>query len=226
MPSKKKLTRKEISKTPPPKTSPVLKLAATIKGGRADEAWARAADLPDQDAALDVLVKKAGSHKRLTLDQIRAVFPDVDSDPDLVIDLRKLLRDLKIKIVANGTLPRTDAEESSEPEPEPNGRITYELGEVTSDPVRMYLREIGRVALLNGEEEGRLAALMVQGEMAKQALRRAGLSVKTKARLRTFMRVGEDARTQLAEANLRLVVSVAKRYIGRGMSFLDLIQEG
>ena len=68
------------------------------------------------------------------------------------------------------------------------------------DPVRMYLKEIGRVPLLSAEEEVRLAKRMEQGD--------------------------EEAKKQLAEANLRLVVSIAKRYVGRGMLFLDLIQEG
>ncbi len=211
---------------PKPKRSKVLKLATSLKGTRSDEAWARAADLPDQDAALDMLVKKAGVHRRLTLDQIRTVFPDVDSDPDLVADLRQLLRDLKIKIVANGAGPGGDADETPESEPGTEGRLTLEIGEVTSDPVRMYLREIGRVSLLTGEQETQLAVQMQQGEMARHALKRANLSMKTRARLRAQIHGGEEARLRLAEANLRLVVSVAKRYIGRGMSFLDLIQEG
>ncbi len=68
------------------------------------------------------------------------------------------------------------------------------------DPVKMYLKDIGKVPLLSGEEEARLAQLMQEGD--------------------------EDAKKKLSEANLRLVVSIAKRYVGRGMQFLDLIQEG
>ena len=68
------------------------------------------------------------------------------------------------------------------------------------DPVKMYLKDIGKVPLLSGEEEARLAQLMQEGD--------------------------EDAKQKLSEANLRLVVSIAKRYVGRGMQFLDLIQEG
>ncbi|MFI3237019.1 MAG: RNA polymerase sigma factor RpoD [Lachnospiraceae bacterium] len=78
--------------------------------------------------------------------------------------------------------------------------LTVPDGISVEDPVRMYLKEIGKVALLNAEEEIRLAKLMEEGD--------------------------EEAKKRLAEANLRLVVSIAKRYVGRGMLFLDLIQEG
>ena len=208
------------------KSSKVLTLAAALQGGRADAAWARAADLPDQDAALDMLIRKAGPHKRLTLEQIRTVFPEIEEDPDQIADLRRLLAEMRIKVVANGAHPIREPEEDIEPTEEVVAKTTLELpGEVASDPVRMYLREIGRVPLLNSDDESRLAAAMHQGEVAQQALQRT-TSPKTQQRRKTEIAAAEVARTRLAEANLRLVVSVAKRYIGRGMSFLDLIQEG
>ncbi len=95
-----------------------------------------------------------------------------------------------------------------------------------SDPVRMYLREIGRVPLLKGDDEARLAAAMHKGETARQAILRSKDNEKARVRLKATIDAADLARQRLAEANLRLVVSVAKRYIGRGMSFLDLIQEG
>ena len=97
-----------------------------------------------------------------------------------------------------------------------------------SDPVRMYLREIGRVALLTAEDEARLAQAILDGLEARDRMKAGdGPLPEEEARaLESTVRMGESARLRLAEANLRLVVSVAKRYSGRGMSLLDLIQEG
>ena len=101
------------------------------------------------------------------------------------------------------------------------GIAIADLESSLDDPVRMYLREIGRVPLLTAEEEVRLAQLMERGKAERQR----GERLKVTPNYR-YMREGEDAQQRLTEANLRLVVSVAKKYIGRGMSLLDLIQEG
>ena len=96
------------------------------------------------------------------------------------------------------------------------------------DPVRMYLKEIGKVDLLSGEEEIELAQKMEAGDMAFTQLKEEGdeLDEEAKAELQALIDEGDMAKKKLAEANLRLVVSIAKRYVGRGMLFLDLIQEG
>ena len=97
------------------------------------------------------------------------------------------------------------------------------------DPVRMYLKEIGKVPLLSPEEEIDLAQKMSSGNLAQEQLDSAeegSLSTEETAQLKALLKEGEKAKQKLAEANLRLVVSIAKRYVGRGMLFLDLIQEG
>ena len=93
------------------------------------------------------------------------------------------------------------------------------------DPVRMYLKEIGKVPLLSPEEEIVLAQKMSAGNLAREQLEEGG-DLPDAAQLRALAKEGEKAKQKLAEANLRLVVSIAKRYVGRGMLFLDLIQEG
>jgi len=175
---------------------------------------------PDMDAILDHLVALAGSRRRLTLEQVRREFPDVEQDPGLLADLKQLLAEVHV------TLDLSAQEGGALREEEAPLVIETVETEAGSDPVRMYLREIGRVPLLNSAEEARLAERMQRGLAALEQLKRPGLDLKTRQRLKLEVEEGEDARQKLAEANLRLVVSVAKRYIGRGMSFLDLIQEG
>src|ERR1700736_6276763 len=98
------------------------------------------------------------------------------------------------------------------------GIVVADIESSLDDPVRMYLREIGRVPLLSAEEEVRLARRMERGR--NEQIRSAAL------RDYRIIEDGEEAQRRLTEANLRLVVRVAKKYIGRGMSLLDLIQEG
>jgi RNA polymerase primary sigma factor len=106
-------------------------------------------------------------------------------------------------------------------------------GAGTADPVRMYLREIGQVPLLVAQEEVDLAMRIEAGVLAEERLAELDLSGEfdkldpiEKAQLRRTVRDGERAKRELTQANLRLVVSIAKRYLGRGMQILDLIQEG
>ena len=108
-------------------------------------------------------------------------------------------------------------------------RVTHSEGG-SFDPVRMYLKEIGKVPLLTAEQEVTLAKRIEAGLLATQTLEAEGatepLADSRRAGLQAVQRDGELARRQLTEANLRLVVSIAKRYVGRGMALLDLIQEG
>jgi RNA polymerase primary sigma factor len=120
-------------------------------------------------------------------------------------------------------------EDDSPSEDDVETRLAEESGRLsTNDPVRQYLHEIGRVALLTLEEEIDLARRVEDGEEAKKEFGALPDDADEKLR-RTLRRKGQDgdaARQHLIEANLRLVVSIAKKYTGRGMSFLDLIQEG
>ena len=108
-----------------------------------------------------------------------------------------------------------------------SARVTHSEGG-SFDPVRMYLKEIGKVPLLTAEQEVTLAKRIEAGLLAAESIETEGDAVaeSRRASLQAVQRDGELARRQLTEANLRLVVSIAKRYVGRGMALLDLIQEG
>jgi RNA polymerase primary sigma factor len=123
-----------------------------------------------------------------------------------------------------------DFEDEDESEALGQGREEGELT-LSVDSVRAYLKQIGKIALLNAEQEVRLATRIEAGLYAAERVRRAeGVADKLSPQLRrdlcSIIRDGKLAKNHLLEANLRLVVSVAKRYTGRGMPFLDVIQEG
>ena len=146
--------------------------------------------------------------------------------------------------VEGDAMPAAGAIEQEEPEPDPNERRRRNdrLARMrqapagssgVSDPVKMYLREIGRVSLLNAEQEVSLAQRIEAGVHAEERLADlnasgeiGSLEPAVKAALRRQARDGEAAKSELTQANLRLVVSIAKRYLGRGLPMLDLVQEG
>ena len=115
-----------------------------------------------------------------------------------------------------------------------DNRETQEVDEFDSgstenlnDPLRGYLQDIGRRKLLTPQQEAEFGALMVEGRHAAKRLEEADdVSARERRELREAVKKGEEARASMAEANLRLVVSIAKRYQGRGLSLFDLIQEG
>ncbi len=149
--------------------------------------------LGDKAEALIVRGKEQGY---LTPDEIRSTFPELEAEPDQIPRIFAAFQDLGIEVTDRGQ----DFEETVEIDEERISSIQMTDSIPLVDPVRIYLKEIGRVALLKAEEEVALAKAIEAGD--------------------------EAARHHLTEANLRLVVSIAKKYMGRGLSFLDLIQEG
>lgn len=132
--------------------------------------------------------KKSGT---LTYKEIMDELENIDLGPEQIEKIYEVLESMGIEVIG---------EPNSEEEVEEEFDLTIPEGIAIDDPVRMYLKEIGKVPLLSSEEEIDLANRIEQGD--------------------------QRAKKKLAEANLRLVVSIAKRYVGRGMLFLDLIQEG
>ncbi len=157
------------------------------------------------------LIARGKTRGTLTYEEINAAFDALeDVNPELIDEFFEEAASLGIEIVDEQKDEKAEAEAEEDTTALPEG-VSLD------DPVRMYLKEIGRVPLLSMEQEKALAMAIEAGE---NELRRNGAANSQIAYL------GDEAKRQLTEANLRLVVSIAKKYVGRGMLFLDLIQEG
>lgn len=178
---------------------------------------------PDEEqTVVDELIAKGKTQGYLTQDDILTAFPEAESNLEQLEELYIVLFDEGVQLVEEGKAPA--AEEPEEPE---ERKETFDLAEIgIDDTVSLYLKEISRIPLLRAEQEVEYAKAMETGKRARYHLSRNGVGAGERARLESKMRAGELARQKLIKANFRLVVSIAKKYIGRGVSFLDLIQEG
>ena len=184
------------------------------------------------------LIERGKKKGKLSSSELLDVLEDMELGTDQMDKIYDTLENLGIDTVGEDYMP--ELADTAEPPVEEMEEITEEeivdpnslidnFG--TDDPVRMYLKEIGKVNLLTSEEEVELAQAMTAGNAAQEQLdelKASGEEIPEELRreLEKTIKKGERARQRLAEANLRLVVSIAKRYVGRGMQFLDLIQEG
>jgi RNA polymerase primary sigma factor len=188
-----------------------------------------AADRPDKhDPRVARLLEQGRRQKYVTQAEIIAAFPEAESNIDLFDHLYGLFRDEQIDVVlGDDRAAEMEAVVAEAPTPEDMALALQELESgPLDDPVRLYLREIGKVPLLSGAQEVAIAKRIAAGMQALAALKRDDLTPEERRQYEQLVADGDVARRQLIESNLRLVVSVAKRYIGRGMSLLDLIQEG
>ena len=156
---------------------------------------------PEKKNVLNDLIEIGKAKGQLTNKEIFDATGEMDIDPEVMEHFYDLLESSGVEIVENlDDLIIDDAELADITDDEEKSSSVSDTVVTTDDPVRIYLKEIGRVPLLTPEEESELAERILTGD--------------------------EEANRRLVEANLRLVVSIAKRYLGRGMQFLDLIQEG
>ena len=170
------------------------------------------------DEVVEALIKRGQQRGFLTMAEVQQDLEDAEAAPEAFDDVFERLSAAKVRV----------AEDSVE-------NVLAPLSEsdhiALSDAVRMYLQEIGRVALLTSQQEVELAMAIEGRARAREKLatiEEAGgeLSVEDRVIFDRTIRHGDRAEKRLVEANLRLVVSIAKKYVGRGMALLDLIQEG
>ncbi len=155
---------------------------------------------PDnRQAKLNELYELGKRKGTLTYKEIMNALMELDMDPDQLDKVLETLEALGVEVV-NELEPQPEAEPADTADTKLEDDLSVPEGISIDDPVRMYLKEIGKVPLLTAEEEIEIAKRLETGD--------------------------EEAKKKLSEANLRLVVSIAKGYVGRGMLFLDLIQEG
>lgn len=227
----KKTTASSSTKKAPAKKTTAKKETAKAKSAasskkKAEEA--KAADLADMEdeETEDILESN-------TEPSLHEVHDDSDvKESDLTDEsLLEGIPEEELKATVEIAAPKVNSKSKSK-----RSRSRKQAGDssvalLTGDPVRMYLKEIGKVSLLTAAEEIDLAMKIEAGVAATEELEKAEeegieLERRERRRLSRVEQVGLDAKQQLIEANLRLVVSIAKRYVGRGMLFLDLIQEG
>ena len=249
---------KAVAKAAPAKAAPV-KAATAPKAEPAKATKASAAKAPAPESATTprgrakkataAAVATAGKDDEVVLDELDT---DVTVEPELdaeVIDLAEL-EEVVEEATAEAAAPAAETADDEElPEPtdkdKASGDFVWDEEEsealrqarkdaeltASADSVRAYLKQIGKVALLNAEEEVELAKRIEAGLYATQKMAElteggTKLPVQQRRDMQWICRDGDRAKNHLLEANLRLVVSLAKRYTGRGMAFLDLIQEG
>ncbi|MFN2153289.1 MAG: sigma-70 family RNA polymerase sigma factor, partial [Anaerolineales bacterium] len=168
------------------------------------------------------------------MDDILSVFPEAEQDVDKLEEAFAALISAGITYVDDISLGEptdrdiddVDDELEDEDVSDLDKNENYLANIDTDDTIGLYLKEVGRVPLLTAEEEVDLAQRIEQGRLAREELARGNVSPHRRIELQHLVRDGWSAREHLITANSRLVISVAKKYMGRGVPFLDLIQEG
>jgi len=191
----------------------------------------------DDNKAVQLLLVKAEDQGYVTLDDLMEVYPEVEENVSELEDLFIYLSEEGVQVLYGDKKEEEEAgeqpEEAEEPREEEEEKVTPTAAEsplsdiASDDTISLYLKEMARVPLLTAEEEVTLSRQYEQGRNAQLKMSKDGnLSEDDKDHLFTLVERGEGARAHLIKANTRLVVSIAKRYLGQGVPFLDLIQEG
>ena len=181
--------------------------------------------MANNEKAIEALLEKGRASGKLTTTEINEAIEKLDLELDQMDYISEQCKELNIEIIEDYT-PDTSLDLGTSGSQEEMEMSLYAEGITVDDPVKIYLKEIGRVPLLTADEEIVLAKKMKEGSISKKRLSTEELTDEETKELNIAVKEGAAAKKRLSEANLRLVVSIAKRYVGRGMQFLDLIQEG
>jgi RNA polymerase primary sigma factor len=183
----------------------------------------------EENPVIEQLIEIGRDRGYVTIDDIITFFPEAERDIDQLEEVYSALLSAGVTYLDDVT----EAEEASDAELVDEDGDREELdddaalaGVDADDTVGLYLKEVGRVPLLTAPEEVTLAKRIERGRRAREELARGPVSIRRRRELRTGVEDGWAAREHLITANSRLVISVAKKYMGRGVPFLDLIQEG
>jgi RNA polymerase primary sigma factor len=199
-----------------------------------DDAILRVVDEDEEYSAIARLIELGRQKSFVTIDDILHFFPEAEQDVEQLEEAFAALLSAGINYIEEPTAIEEPAEdelslEEEEAAEEERGQTVYfdDLANIdTDDTIGLYLKEVSRVPLLTAEEEVDLAQRIERGRMAREELARGNVAIKRRMELRHLIEDGWSAREHLITANSRLVISVAKKYMGRGVPFLDLIQEG
>lgn len=196
------------------------------------------------DEAKEFLLKSKEQNADVSQKQFLDAVSALNLDDDTLDDLYNWIDENMIEFIDGDELDEDDLNEDDLNEDDLNDEdldeedsIAEEISQLEktfanashakiNDPVKMYLKEIGQIPLLDPKEEPIIARQIQEGEQAKEDIKNPDLSDEEKKKLAKIIADGEEAKQTLISSNLRLVVSIAKKYVGRGMLFLDLIQEG
>ena len=199
-----------------------------------DDAILHVVDEDEEYSAIARLIELGRQKSFVTIDDILHFFPEAEQDVEQLEEAFAALLSAGINYIEEPSAIEEPAEdeltlEEEEAAEEEHGQTTYfdDLANIdTDDTIGLYLKEVSRVPLLTAEEEVDLAQRIERGRMAREELAKGNVATKRRLELRHLIEDGWAAREHLITANSRLVISVAKKYMGRGVPFLDLIQEG
>ncbi len=188
-------------------------------------------DDDDDYPAIAKLIELGRQKSYVTIDDILQFFPEAEQDVEQLEETFAALMSAGIPYVEDELVHEEPSDEeltlTDEEAAEVKPTTADDLENIdTDDTIGLYLKEVSRVPLLNAEEEVDLAQRIERGRMAREELAKGNVAARRRMELRHLIEDGWAAREHLITANSRLVISVAKKYMGRGVPFLDLIQEG